>query len=477
MRPVLTSKQMAASDRYTIDQLGVPGLELMERAATGCFQVLRDLLTQEDIVAVMVGAGNNGGDGLAVARLLIQAGFQVETFLAFPQRPFKGDAAVNEARLRDMGAVIHAADVSRPIPERFTCIVDALFGTGLDRPLTGDPAALVRRINEHRASVLAVDMPSGLSGSRADIIGETVLAHITVTFQAAKIAHALTPAAAYCGKLVVHPIGIQLDPEIRNPPQLMEADDFKLPPRLPHAHKGSFGTLGIIGGFRGMEGAANLAAVAGLRFGAGKVRVLTDAPGGRFRHDSVMVDHIDHYRDEFSALVIGPGLSRRQEVSDAVNHIRREHIPVIWDADGLYYLADHPDTVLGKESILTPHPGEAGMLLGLSAREVQKDRLTALNALGERFPESWILLKGYRTLIRSPGGTWFSCATGNPALATAGSGDVLSGMIGALLACGTAPGEAVRQACIRHGMAADRWVSRHAVYSMLAEDIIDDLKD
>lgn len=225
-----------------------------------------------------------------------------------------------------------------------------------------------------------------------------------------------------------------------------------------------------------MEGAANLASVAALRFGAGKVRVFTDNPSSRFHHDSVMVEHISHLVGSYDAWVIGPGLSRRDSVFHLLGDLDLNGQKVVWDADGLFFLNHNPLNHKGAEWVMTPHPGEAAMLLGWSADRVQKDRLAALDALQERFPAGWILLKGYRSLIASPQGERFVCATGNAALATAGSGDVLSGMIGALLAQGLPMEDAVLTATLRHGLAADRWVLHHPAHAMLAEDIIEDLK-
>jgi len=472
MLPILNSEQMAAADRFTIEHLGIAGIVLMEQAANACVSALSERLAPGDELAVLAGSGNNAGDGLAIARLLMEAGFTVVTYLAFPGKPFRGDALTNWNRLRDLGGVVEDA-VDLP-EDRFAWLVDALFGTGLNRPLSGALASLVQAINRHPARVLAVDLPSGLSGSRATLLGETVRADLTVTFQAPKIAHAATPAAAFCGDLRVCDIGISIDLSADSTPGLLDETDYCRPRRPLPAHKGSFGCLGIIGGFRGMQGAANLASLAALRFGVGKVRVLTNDPGNRFHHDSVMVSHIDLYQPEYQALVIGPGLSRDALVFDAIDRLDLGEVPIVWDADGLHYLKER--RVRGAISVITPHPGEAASLLDATPGEIQADRLQALHGLGELFPDTWILLKGYRSLIRAPNGNWFSCACGNPALAVAGSGDVLSGMIGALLAQGMDAGQALRLACIRHAMAADHWSARYRDYSMLAEDIIEDLR-
>jgi len=227
-----------------------------------------------------------------------------------------------------------------------------------------------------------------------------------------------------------------------------------------------------------LRGAANICAMAALRFGAGKVRVYTDRPQGRFHHDSVMTDPIEAFANpkDYDAVAIGPGLSRREDAFDRLDGIDLSRSRTLWDADGLVYIKRHRPASLGREWVMTPHPGEAAMLLDSSARKVQNDRLAAVEALAERYPGGWIALKGYRTLIRAPEGELFVCGPGGPALAVAGSGDALSGMIGAMLAQNVPMEDAVLLACLRHGMAGDEWSRHYRDYSMLAEDIVDNLK-
>ncbi len=474
MRTIFTSDQMAAADAYTIGTLGVPGVELMERAALACAEAIVEMVSPDQTVAVVAGSGNNGGDGLAIARILRERGYQVKTFLALPGRPFGGDAAQHFERLRASGATIAPADDRFLSAEPFALLVDALFGTGLDRPLGGFVRDLVMRMNAAPVPIFAVDLPSGLSGNSGRLLGETVRAKRTVTFQHLKLAHVVSPACTFCGHVTVADIGIRRPPGASYPNHLLEAEDYRRAQRGAVTHKGSFGTLAILGGFSGMEGAANLAAVAALRFGVGKVRVYTNNRN-RYHHDSVMVENIAHYQPQYNALVIGPGLSRSDEAFAHVRRLNLERERVVWDADAIHYLKRQQPSCLGGEWVMTPHPGEAAELLDCLAREIQQDRLGALQRLGERYPGGWILLKGYRTLIRSPEGEVTICGPGGPALAVAGSGDVLSGMIGSLMAQGLSMKDAVLQACLRHALAGDHWSAHHPDYSMLAEDIIHDL--
>ena len=308
MKPVLTSTQMAAADRHTIGVLGIPGSDLMERAAKGCFDRLLPLLPAGGYVVVLVGAGNNGGDGLAIARFLLQAGISVTTALVFPNKFFRGDAQIQYERLQSLNPNIVPAREIMPLHPHVDWVVDAVFGTGLNRPVTGFPATLMEAVNAHPCRVLAVDIPSGLNGSQSAIPGPAIRADLTVTFQYLKFAHVLTPACEFCGRVAVHPIGISAAEGDCPSATLWQASDFNPTPRALISHKGSFGSLAVMGGFSGMEGAANLSALAALRFGAGKVRILTNQPGHRFHHDSVMVDRAEgHSLGPYQAVIVGPG--------------------------------------------------------------------------------------------------------------------------------------------------------------------------
>lgn len=474
MKAVVTSAQMKRADQYTISHLGVSGETLMERAASACVASLKDQLTQKDQVAVVCGAGNNGGDGFAVARILTERGFNCHVFLTAASTEVRGDAALHFARLKQAGCSLSQVHGEWVLADEFTWIVDALFGTGLNGPVRETYIPLIASINRHPARVLAVDLPSGLCADHGEIVGDHVKADLTVTFAALKFAHVVSPACQWCGKVEVHDIGISFAGTESPNAFALTASDYQRPARPLSSHKGSFGSLAIIGGFQGMEGAANLAAKAALRFGAGKVRVLTERPDSpRFHSDSVMTGR-PLETSGYNALVVGPGLSRSDDARSLVNQLAMPDQRVVWDADGLALLDERDDW--GREWVITPHPGEAAQILGTSNRAVQAQRLNALAGLRQKHPSAWIVLKGYRTLISDPAGTLFVCLAGNPALATAGSGDVLSGMIGALFADPSlSTGDAVVLSCLRHAMAADYWIENHPDYSMLAEDIIDDL--
>ena len=477
MKGVLSAEQMVASDQYTIQQLGVPGVELMERAAQACIEALTPHLTSQSNIAVITGAGNNGGDGFAIARLLLEAGYAANTIMLFEPEKLQGDALANYQNLKERTDSIVLCGDNLEIDTHVEWIVDAIFGTGLNRPAQGRIADAIETINQHPSRVLAVDLPSGLFGSKSVKPGPAVKADITLSFQALKTAHCITPACLSCGQIIVPDIGIRIPGSIEINTFFLNSEDYERPSRDPNSHKGSHGTLAILGGFEGMEGAANLCAVASLRFGAGKTKVYTNAAFGRFHHDSVMVANIDQLQnDHHQHWVLGPGLSRIDNAGTTLKKLSLSQARVVWDADSLYFLSQERPYHMGKDWVITPHPGEAGMLLGVNAAEVQRDRLAAIHALGETYPGGWILLKGHRSLILSPNGELFICGPGGPALATAGSGDVLSGMIGAMFAQGFPTDEAILLACLRHGIAGERWSRHHRDYAMLAEDIIEDLK-
>ena len=477
MKIVVSAAQMAAADRYTIDRLGIQGLDLMETAARSCFDILMDRTPSPCPIAVLVGSGNNGGDGLALARMLAAANYSVTVFALKPRAQFKGEAAAMYDRLLASGVTPVTIKNVRDfqIKEDTAWIVDGLLGTGLAGPARGLAAEVIEAANAQKVPKFAIDLPSGLSGNHGFPMGAHIQAKLTVTFQNLKFPHVVSPACLACGEVVVCDIGIQFEEVESLASYFCEPADFARPPRALDSHKGRYGYLGILGGFEGMTGAANLAGVAALRFGAGKVRILTDQPI-MLRHDSLMTGHWNEMDGQpFDGMVIGPGLSRRRDVFEALANVDFPRVPIVWDADGLYFLKSLAH-IPGEPWVMTPHPGEAAHLLDSKAGEVQKNRMKAITALAEKYPGGWIVLKGYRTLVRSPEGEMFVIGPGNPALATAGSGDVLAGMIGSVLAQGLPADEAVLLACLRHGMAADRWVQHHPDHSMLAEDIIGDLR-
>ncbi len=481
MIPVLDSAAMREADRVTIGELGVPGLVLMETAAGAVADLVAERYPGAGRVVVACGPGNNGGDGLAMARQLRCRGFDVAVALLVPRRALKGDAAVQLELARRFGVPV--ADCSRHGGERLAAllagagvVVDAMFGTGLDRPLTGRWAAAVGLVNAARRPVVAIDVPSGLSGSAAAVPGAAVAADVTITFAAPKLAHVLPPACWRCGEVAVAAIGIPpWVVEAQATLGLVEADDVAgwLPQRAPDAHKGMFGHLLVIAGREGRAGAAALAARAAVRLGAGLVTVATSRAAGAAVQALVpeaMVDVLPGGNDgavsgtgveasleRATAVAIGPGLGTGEGPRRLLAAVlERWDGALLLDADALTMLAGRLETLRsrGVAPVLTPHPGELARLLGVGTAAVTADRLAAARRAAEA-SAAVVLAKGPRTVIVGGEGWGLVNPTGTSGLASGGAGDVLTGAIGALLAQGVPPLEAAAAGAFVHGRAAE----------------------
>ncbi len=486
MIPVLDSAQMRAADRITIEELGLPSLVLMEMAAAGVTDALLGRCGEARRVVVACGPGNNGGDGLAVARQLVGRGLAaVEAWLLVEEQALSGDAAVQLGLARAFGVPVQVAG---PELDRFgqavegaEVVVDALFGTGLDRPLSGRMAEAVARINSSGALVVAVDVPSGLSGSSAELSGESIEAALTVTFAAPKVAHVLPPACLRCGEVAVADIGIPhwvLKRQARL--HLLEAEDVVswLPPRAVDAHKGKFGHLCVVAGRFGRAGAAALAARAAVVSGAGLVTVCLPAAAVNAVQALVpeaMVNALEGSAEgegggleaalaRATAMAAGPGIGVRAEARAFLDDLlSRWQGPLVLDADALTLLAGRLSALTSRSGgvVLTPHPAELGRLLGVATAEVVRDRLGAAREAA-RCSGAVVLAKGARTIIAAPDGRALVNPTGTAGLASGGAGDVLTGVVGALLAQGMPAWEAAAAAAWLHGRAAELAAERFA---------------
>lgn len=414
-------------DAHTIDSVGVPGRSLMELAGLA---VAREI--DADDVLVLTGRGNNGGDGWVVARLLHLAGRRVRVW------PLEGECSEDCLAMRRAAENVGVATVDRGVDA--DVVVDALLGTGLNADLRGEVARRVAWMMGRR--IVAVDLPSGLCGDTGRVLGDCAAAEKTVTFQRARIGHFLEPGADLVGELVVAEIGLLPGDNLA---EILEGSDLVLPRRAASAHKGSHGHVGVVAGSAEMEGAAVLVCQAALRAGAGLVTLHIDHTPRQLPIE-VMVRH-DLELQDYDALVVGPGLGTRRDV--AVSIWQDFAGPAVFDADGLTALVGSFEASPHPRAI-TPHPGEAGSLLGRSAREVQADRLGVVQALGAIAPT---LLKGRNTLVS--GSPVRINRTGGPMLATAGSGDVLAGVVGAFLAQGLSPRDALSFAAFVHGVAGE----------------------
>ncbi|MEP7118505.1 MAG: NAD(P)H-hydrate dehydratase [Acidobacteriota bacterium] len=506
---VLNAKQMRAVERATSDDLGIASLVLMEKAGrqvVAALESLIDDLPTRRLVA-LCGTGNNGGDGFVVARTLHQRGIDVSVVVVGATADVRGDARVNLDIIGRLGVPIvevadaqswelHASQVTSA-----DIVIDALMGTGLSRPLSGLHDTVVADVNASAATVVAIDVPSGMSADSNELIGPAIRADITVTLGAPKIPLVLPPAEHAVGDVVVADIGIPhtVIDEAEGPRLFLLTRDYVralVEPRGPDAHKGDFGRVLIVGGSRGMTGAAVLAARGALRAGAGRVTVATPASvqlvvaaqGAEFMTRGLLesdgmcrleaVDEVLAHAAEVVA--VGPGLG----VGPAVTAFVRELIdrcssPLILDADALNACAGAPALLAGRDDrpvIITPHPGEMARLLGCSTADVQGNRL----GVAVEFATThgvYVVLKGYRTIVALPDGQAFVNPTGTPGMAKGGSGDVLTGMLAAWLAQLLDPTTACQLAVYLHGAAGELADADQGEVAMTPGDLVAHIGD
>lgn len=463
-----SAAQVAALDRRVIDEFGIPGFDLMHRAADAGFQALCGRWPEADRLAVVCGPGNNGGDGFLIAARGLASAMSVRVW--FPGDPGRltGDAQRAYRAFVRAGGVL--ADSLAEALADAEVVVDALLGTGLGRPLAGDFLVAVEAINragEQGAGVLAVDIPSGLDADTGSIWGGAVHADITATFIGAKLGLVTGAGPAHAGEVTLGQLEAPDRAYADMPWQARQPDDAwlatVLPRRRPDAHKGDHGHVLCVGGNTGMGGAVRLAAEAALRVGAGLVRVatrdgqaaaMTQARPELMCRDVAAAPDLDSLLDRAAVVAIGPGLGTDGWAGDLLARVLMSDLPLVVDADALNLIAEGPPPARANW-IITPHPGEAGRLLGRATADVQADRPAAAGALAERFG-AVAVLKGAGTLIADGhGGLWVSTA-GNPGMAVGGMGDLLTGTIAGLLAQGIDPDTAAVAGVCLHGRAADR---------------------
>ncbi|HSK08279.1 MAG TPA: NAD(P)H-hydrate dehydratase [Vicinamibacterales bacterium] len=507
---VLNADQMREADRRTIEDVGIASLVLMENAgrqvATAIQAAFDDLPARR--VAVLAGRGNNGGDGFVVARVLRERGVEASVFVLGALADVRGDARVNLEILGRLGLPVvevpgeeewelHASELAAA-----DLIVDAVFGTGLRTPLRGFYETVVADVNGFDAPVVSVDLPSGLSADTNEVIGPVVAADLTVTFAAPKLPLVLPPARAHVGDLVIVDIGIpaQVVETLDGPRvDLLTREEVRalVPGREAAAHKGSFGHVIVAAGSRGKTGAAHLAAAGALRSGAGLVTVATPAtcqpvvaslgaeymtlPLAETAEGGLRAQALRQVLEApGDVIAAGPGLGTSGEVrSFVLGLLDQAPVPLVLDADALNVLADDPGRLTAREGqvvVVTPHPGEMGRLLGLSTDEVQANRLESARNLATT-RGLYVVLKGHRTVIATPSGSVFINPTGNPGMATGGTGDVLTGMLAAWLAQLRDASAACRLAAYLHGAAGDLAADDEGQVAMTAQDLVVHLGD
>ncbi len=501
---ILTSASMREADRRTIQEIGIPASVLMESAGRAVVRKMMERI--EDLssrsVVVVCGKGGNGGDGLVALRTLACLGYDARAVVLAPFESLSAEALDNLQAALKLGLPVESAptveaweDVLSQVASA-DVVVDALFGTGLTEPLRGIYQRVMEDLNALETLRVALDVPSGLSSDSGMVPGVAFDADFTIALGAPKVCHFIAPASELCGEVEVVEIGI--------PPQFLRSSEPRLetiepaafaealPRRRSLSHKGSYGHLLILAGSVGKTGAALMAAEAALRAGVGLVTVASaksaismmaprlpeamweplpeTAAGAVCRKAESRLRELLRERD---ALALGPGLGNEDETVALVREIvGASEIPTVVDADGLNALARNLQAIPADRALaLTPHPGEAGRLLGSSAKEVESDRLQAARRLAQT-TKAHVLLKGYRTLVSDPRGNVQVNLTGNAGMATGGTGDVLTGILGALLAQGIDIDEALPLGAHVHGLAGDMAAAALGQTSLVATDLI-----
>ena len=464
------------AEKEAADSLGITLYELMQRAGEAAFNVAREAYPCSSHWLILCGHGNNGEDGYVVARLAVATGLRVTLLALESDKPLPDEARMAREAWLNAGGVIHAADIVWP--DEIDVIIDGLLGTGLRSAPRQDLAALIEHANAHTSPIVALDIPSGLIAQTGATPGAVIYASHTITFIALKPGLLTGKARDVVGTLHHDALGLAhwLAGQVT---RLSRFDASQLvqwlPPRRPTSHKGEHGRLVIIGGDHGTAGAIRMAGEAAVRSGAGLVRVLTRkeniAPIITARPELMVHDLTPQMLEESlewaDVVVIGPGLGQQAWGKQALKKVENFRKPMLWDADALNLLAINPDKRHNR--ILTPHPGEAARLLNCSVAEIESDRLLSAQRLVKRYG-GVAVLKGAGTVIASDDAQGIIDA-GNAGMASGGMGDVLSGIIGALLGQKLPLYDAACAGCVAHGAAADRLAARYGTRGMLATDL------
>ncbi len=478
-RRLYRAEQVRELDRLAIEKHGIPGYELMSRAGAAAFGALRERWPEASCITVCCGGGNNGGDGYVIARLAREVGMAVQLIAMKDPESLGGDAARAARDWLDGGGQIHGADQGI----EGEVLVDALLGTGLDRAPADDWAALIKSMNRSGAPILAVDIPSGLQADTGMPLGETVCAELTVTFIGNKRGLYTGEAGRWCGQRRFFDLDTPSEIHAAHAADAVLLDATErfdlLPPRAADTHKGDLGHVLVVGGDIGMAGAPVLAGTAALRAGSGLVTLATRAEHAALAltaqpelmsRSVETLDKLDGLVERADVIALGPGLGQGEWSQAVYRRSLATGLPLVVDADGLNQLAVGDDRA--ERWVLTPHPGEAARLLATSVAEVQADRFAAVRELAGRF-QAVVVLKGHGSLIADPQGRVDVCPYGNPAMASAGMGDALTGIIASLIGQGLDLFDAARCGVMVHALAGDAAASGRR--QILATDLIDHL--
>ncbi len=497
---VATVSEMREMDRTAVERYGIAEDLLMENAALAAYQVIQDNLgVAGKRLAVFAGAGNNGGDGLAIARKIHSNGGRAQVFLLGDPGRFKGAARANLEILRRLQIPFRRIESTEGLDSKLAAcqgIVDAIFGTGLARAVEGLFASVIDCINLSRKPVFSVDIPSGIHGDTGKVMGTAVRARHTITFGLPKPGNLLYPGFAHCGKL--HVTHISFPPELTDAPHLkLAVNRPPIPaPRNPEGHKGRFGDVLFIAGASHYYGAPVFAALAFLKAGGGYARLAAPramtpflstgarevvlVPQKETATGSLSMDNLDGLVAlcrTVDMVVLGPGLSLDPETQQLARRLAAEvDKPLLVDGDGLSALAGDMEILRERqaETVLTPHLGEMARLTGLKVSEIDLNKVPVLQRAASQW-QAVVLLKGPHSLVGYPDGRVFINLSGNSGMATAGSGDVLAGAIAAMYGLGLSLPDAARAGCHVHGMAGDLAAADKGQDGMTAQDILDKL--
>jgi hydroxyethylthiazole kinase-like uncharacterized protein yjeF len=474
------AEQVHAMDRYAIDQLGISGTVLMERAGAAAFSLLQRRWPQARTLAVICGTGNNGGDGFVVARLAAEAGLDVRVLLLGDTNHLQGDALAASQRLQSVDIDPVPFDIE--LLTHCDLIVDAILGIGLQGPVEGERRQAIDMVNQTGLPILALDIPSGIDADSGEVQGDAIKAAVTISFIGIKRGLYAGPAADYCGEIVFESLSV---PEAVYAQQAVEVqriqyDECKqlLAPRLRNTHKGHYGHVLVIGGEAGYTGAARMAGEAAARIGAGLVSIGTrasHAAGLNAGRPELMVHGMEEettfhsLAERANVIAIGPGLGQGEWGQHMLSLAIESGLPLIVDADALNILSQSPQQY--RQWILTPHCGEASRMLGQSTQEIQRDRFAVVASLQQSYG-GIAILKGAGTLVAGPAGPISLCSGGNPGMASGGMGDVLTGVIAGLVAQGISLQEAACLGVCLHAAAGDAAAKAAGERGLLASDLM-----
>ncbi len=466
-------------DRTAIEDHGIPGYTLMKRAGAAAVRAARSHYPDAKRWQVICGAGNNGGDGYVVARLAAHDGIVVSVLTLVDPDTLAGDAAAAYGDFAAEGGVVMGW--AGELDAEADLLVDAMLGSGIERDVGGEFAQAVAAVNAHPAAVHAMDIATGINADTGLVMGSAVVAGLTTTFVGLKAGLFLGDGPHHCGQLTFDDLEIDEDCRSGVAATFKRLDDHllatALPPRGRGAHKGDFGHVLVVGGGPGMPGAARLCAEAALRSGAGRVSVathpghatlITTARPELMSHGVSGAEDLEGLLDKVDVVAFGPGLGRSDWARELYGVMSASELPAVWDADALNLLAESP--VSAAKRIVTPHPGEAASLLSTAAADIQRDRPAALKKLVDKLG-GIVVLKGSGTLISSASDVPFICTSGNPGMAAPGMGDVLTGVIAALLGQGLPPNVAATAGVELHARAGDV-AARAGERGMLASDLL-----